>query len=154
MALPRLLDNSTLPEFTTRIDNLAEDTPRTFGTLTPHGMVQHMEVMFLLSLGRQHGADLSNFLTRSRPVFWFMVDVMPWPKGKLKAPGYFTPAPEGEFADAKARLKGLMQDFCAALAKSPQRREATPLLGPITMQQWSRLHGRHLRHHFEQFSLA
>jgi hydroxymethylglutaryl-CoA reductase len=152
--LPRLLDKATLGAYLAPLDSLQATTPPVFGTMSPHAMLEHMAVMFRLSLGKERGADQSNILTRTRLVFWFVVDVMPWPKGKLKAPDYFTPPPQGDFDEAREHLKSLLREFVDALSADPARREPTPLFGPITMAQWSRLHGRHLRHHYAQFSLA
>lgn len=154
MADPGLkrLDRGSLGAFRERLAAIDPGEEPRFGSLRPHRMIAHLVYMVELSLGeREAERDVGNPVTRSR-LFWYLVmDWLPWPKGKVKAPGEFLPEPAGDFEQERRRLFEAMERFVAVLENAPDRRVHSPLLGPLRLSDWSRLHGKHFCHHLEQF---
>ena len=74
-----------------------------------------------------------------------------WPKGRFKSFDFQLPAPAGEFPRQQAELIRLMERFVAELEANPRRKTLSPLLGMITLKQWSRVHAVHNHHHLRQF---
>lgn len=148
----RRLDRASLEDFRRRLETIDPAAEPRFGTLRPHQMFAHLAYLIELSLGeREAEHDVSTAITRSR-LFWIVVvDWMPWPKGKLKAPQEFTPEPSGSFEEERGRLLAAMERFVAALESTPRRVARSPLTGPLPLTDWSRLHGKHLCHHLAQF---
>lgn len=136
-----------------RIGRLAPDAPPRFGTLSPTEMLAHLRFTFALSLGEESARDQSNLLTRTLIRWIFFHLVTTWPGGVIKAPPAFTPEPAGEFEAERIRLLDAMDRFLDALDREPDRRTLSPLLGPVTLRYWSRIHGIHLRHHLRQFGI-
>jgi len=148
------LNRESLPLYRERIQRIdSGDRPR-FGTMSPAKALAHLRLFTEMSIGEyKTEIDVSNVITRSGLFFWFMVDVLPWPKGKVKAPEEFSPAPKEEFEEERRLLLEAMERFVAVLEKEPDRRQRSPLVGPITMRKWSRIHGKHFIHHLSQFGV-
>lgn len=149
----RNLNRENLPGFIARVASLRVDTPRQWGKMDAAHMVQHLIFMTETSLGLRQVED------RSVPVFrvfiwWFAFNWMTtWPKGKLKSFAFALPEPAGDFPAQQAALIRSMEDFVKALEAAPDRRALSPLLGMITIKQWSRVHGVHNDHHLRQFGV-
>jgi oxepin-CoA hydrolase/3-oxo-5,6-dehydrosuberyl-CoA semialdehyde dehydrogenase len=96
--------------------------------------------------------DRSNFL--SSTIFCFLVfRVMPWPKGKIKAPEAFCPPPEGDFDTERNKLLEAIREFIATAEREPRRKTLHPMFGRQTLKYWSLMHGKHFEHHFQQFGV-
>ena len=80
------LTAETSARFRERLGGIGPDTPRQWGSLSPAGLMAHLTVFFEFSLGESEGQDISNALTRTRLMRWFIIHAMPWPRGKIKAP--------------------------------------------------------------------
>jgi len=145
------LDRDSLPEFIRRVASLRADTPRQWGTMDAARMVQHLIFMTEVSLGLQEVPDRSTPIVRK--IGWWVVFCLMtnWPKGKFKSFDFQMPSPAGDFPAQQAELIRLMERFVAELEKNPERKTLSPLLGLITIRQWSRAHAVHDNHHLRQF---
>ena len=63
------------------------------------------------------------------------------------------PSPSSDFPAQQAEFIRLMERFVAEFETNPDRKTLSPLLGMITIRQWSRVHGVHNNHHLRQFGV-
>lgn len=151
---PKRLDSVGVEFFTEAYGRLTPSTPRRFGTLEPAKACKHVALFLRIPLGEeQPPADVGNPFTRNR-AFLEVFLAIPWPKGRVKVPACFTPEPEDAFEQEQAALLDCIRRFGDEAAEDPYRRVRNPLLGPITLDDWSRLNAKHLRHHALQFGLG
>lgn len=147
------LHRATLDAFLARLAKIGEGTPRKWGSMSAHAMVVHLVRSFEIGLGEHNEPDQSNFITRSRLFRWLLVEAMPWPKGKIKAPASWTPAPTQSFAADMAALEAIIRRFVETSEREPDRTVRSPLMGPLTLRYWQKLSGIHLDHHLRQFGV-
>lgn len=153
MPKPLPLNHSTMATWKGRLASLRPDAKPRFGALPPAGMVRHLRRTLEPVTGDfDPGVDLSNFFTRSSFFRWLFL-AMPWPKGKVKAPDWLTPAAEGSLEEERELLFRTMERFAAMLQADPSAQTKNPLLGPVSLEYVSRLQGKHFEHHCEQFGL-
>jgi len=146
------LDAEHLGYFEERIDRLTPHSKRRWGKLSVEGMLAHLRTSIELSLKERPSLSASNALSRTRLFQWLVMEVMPWPKG-IKAPDAMTPPPDGNLAAEAAALKAAMHRFVQAAQRDPERVTESAGFGPLSFRRWARLHGRHTRHHLEQFGI-
>lgn len=145
------LTKQTLAQYSGRFAKLAENSTRLWGTMTAVQMLNHVRLLLELPLGERTLKDISNWFTRTRLAHWLLIDVMPWPKGRLKPPMKLIDDNLGTFEEERSKLLEVMQRFADLVETDPQRIVRSPFLGPITLKFWSRLQGKHLDHHLRQF---
>lgn len=151
MSVP-LLTPANVPQIVARIEKLKPGAQRRWGTLDAPGMLRHLRRACELSLGNDPIEDQSNLFTRTVMRFLALY-VIPWPKGKIKAPDHFTPPAEGDVASEFAKLKTELQRFAETAAREPGRIRSHPFFGKLTLATWSRVHGLHIDHHCKQFGI-
>lgn len=147
------LDRSTAAGFQARINRLTPDAVPRFGSMTPHRMIVHLDVTFRVSLGTAPCEDISTPLMRTAVVRWLVINALPLPKGKMKAPVALTPEPSGSFEADRSTLLAGLRAFVEAAEQEPERRTLDPWLGMITLREWSKIHALHLDHHLGQFGV-
>lgn len=146
------LNRQTLSAFEGRIEALRPGQPPRWGRMTPTQMLAHLHRTLLVSLGEVEVPDRSNWLTRTIGR-WLVFHVLPWPKGRAKSPPEYVAEPAGDFVFERDRLVEAMHRFVEAAETEPERRERSPLLGPMTLRYWRRVHGIHFDHHLRQFGV-
>lgn len=151
MSIP-LLTTGNVPQIAARLEKLTAESQRRWGTLDAPAMLRHLRRVCELSLGTEPIEDQSNLFTRTVLRFLALY-VIPWPKGKIKAPDHFTPPAEGDVAAEFAKLKAELQRFAEAAEREPGRIRNHPFFGPLTLATWSRVHGLHIDHHCKQFGV-
>ena len=133
------------------LERLVRITPESraeWGTMNAPKMLAH--------IGDQLRVALGDIDTRPRPgpMNWpilrhLIIYVMPWPKGKAKAPREaFTTSPTTWDRDVE-QFRALVERFVqrgVAADWSPH-----PLFGPLSGRDWGVLTHRHLDHHLRQF---
>ena len=119
--------------------------------MTSHRMIAHLDVTFRISLGTVPCDDLSNVVLRSPVVRWLSINVLPMPKGVMKAPASMTPEPMSTFEESRSALLEQLRAFVTTAEAEPARRTLDPWLGMITLEDWSKVHSVHLNHHLGQF---
>ncbi len=148
------LDRQTAPVFERRISRLRPDTAARFGSLTPHRMIVHLDIAFQVSLGSVPCEDISTLFLRTPVIRWMIINVLPLPKGVMKAPAAMTPEPVAGFEDSRRALLDQLRVFVEAAEAEPDRRTLDPWLGMITLRDWSKIHAVHLDHHLGQFGVG
>lgn len=144
-------NRETFPGYWERVASISEDARPRWGRLPPVQLMRHLCFTFELSLGERTEPDISNALTRTLGKWLFFHVFTRWPGGVVKAPASFTPAAEGSFAEERAALEAAMRRFLDALDEDPDRNAPSPLLGPLPLAYWQRIHGIHCSHHLRQY---
>jgi len=136
--------------FIARIGALSPQSKRQFGTLELERMVAHLRLSLEASLGEVDLEDSSTFFKRHvmRPLVF---TIIPWPKGTIKVPDYFTPPAKKNFEEERKDLFETLERFVQTAEREPARKTVHPLFGPMTLRFWQTAHGKHFNHHLEQF---
>lgn len=150
-ALP--LTGKAFGSYAARLNQLTLDSARQWGSMNVVEMLNHLRHLVEVSLDQRTMADFSNVITRTRLVRWLIIDALPWPKGKIKAPVKMIDEDLGTLEVERDKLFAAMKLFAAAEDADSRRQVRSPFLGPIALKDWSRLHGKHLDHHLRQFGV-
>ncbi len=144
------LDRSAVDELRERLGRIGPDSRPSFGRMRPEELMPHCRMLIELSLEEISHPDVNAPLSKTFLFRWAVL-ALPWPKGKVKAPEGFLPAPEGEMDAEREKLIAAAGRFAEALERDPGRKTRSPLLGPLTLRDWGRLHAKHFEHHLRQF---
>lgn len=151
--MPRLTRDN-IAWYSRRIERLAPASRPRWGRMDAPLLVRHLRRALEISLGEVACADRSVAGLRSL-VRWLFFNVFSiWPPSRRRAPGDWLPPAAASFDVEKGQLLSALERFAAALAREPGRRAVHPLLGPLSLGTWSRVHGVHFNHHFRQFRLV
>jgi hypothetical protein len=133
-----------------RIARLTPDRKPEWGRFTAPEMVCHVSCGLRQGLGELESDPPSGALSHA-PLNWFVIHVLPWPKGKAKSPPEFlTTRPTTWDADVES-LRDLVRRFAARgpnAAWPPSR-----VFGRISGRSWGVLQHKHLDHHLRQFGV-
>ena len=147
------LNRSTLDDFAERVKSLDSESQRLWGEMDVVRMLRHLVFTVDMSLGN---VEVESFTPKfARPLIYLLAFnwFTNWPKGKLKAPDWVCPDPEGDFLSERDLLLSRLGEFVDILETDPQRTGVNPGLGSIPMTRWSRVHGIHTDHHLRQFGV-
>lgn len=136
-----------------RIMRIRPDSPRRWGTMTPHQTVVHLADSFSTMLGDREAGDSSTLFTRTVLRFFAATVPVRWPKGIRTLPEVdqeIGGTPPGEFRADLSRLRTVLDAFLDRLDPSTMRH---PILGRLTRAEWGRWAYRHVDHHARQFGL-
>ncbi len=133
---------------------LRHDSAARWGDMTPQEMVEHLLWTFELSCG---GVDVecstpSRLLYRARR---FLSDDRRTPHG-FRNPLLLAGLPPLRFATLQEATSALLAEMDLFLQQAPAHetvRRIHPIFGPLDMEEWSRVHFKHVFHHLEQFGL-
>jgi hypothetical protein len=148
-----MLNREQLPEFIRRVAELRADSQRLWGTMDAGKMLAHLIFMMETSLGQHEVPDRSTPVVRTLGRLIVFELMTKWPKGKFKSYDFQMPADPGDFPKQQAALIRLMERFVNEAEADPDRKTLSPLLGKITLRQWSRVHAVHNNHHLRQFGV-
>jgi len=144
------LDVSNLTHFRQRIARLSDDSQRRWGSMDVAQMLNHVRTLILVSLEERTLPNVSNWFSRTALARW-MVLAMPWPGGKIKAPIDIRDGEIASFEEERQMLEDAVVRFAERATAHPQQITISPLVGPIPLCFWAKLHGKHLDHHLRQF---
>lgn len=147
------LNRKTAPFFEERILQLRPEAVPQFGLMTPHVMIAHLDATFRVSLGSAPCDDISTPFLRNPIIRWLVINVMPLPKGTMKAPASIVPEPSVSFEESRDALLHQLNAFLKAVEADPLQRTLDPWLGKISLADWGKIHGVHLDHHLSQFGV-
>jgi len=144
-----LWDDQARAEIVARIGNLKPDNERQWGRMDCPTMVGHLANGLRMVLGeRDLGPPRGPY--RFAPVRYLMIHVVPWPKGKAKAPQEPQLKSAEEWAAERDDLLALIDR--AARTPSDGFGKTHFLFGQMSHRDWGVLAYRHLDHHLTQFS--
>ena len=147
------LNPETLPAFRERIEKLAPDSERQFGTMSVVAMMRHMRNVMETALGEtSYPKQLPKLIGKT--LFFFSTQVFTnWPKGRIKAPGFWTPEPGEDFQEERDVWLASLEKFVEKVENEPKLVARNPFFGRLTMKQWSLMNGMHVDHHLKQFNV-
>ncbi|MEQ8330402.1 MAG: DUF1569 domain-containing protein [Longimicrobiales bacterium] len=133
-----------------RVRQLSPDRQRRWGRMEVGQMVAHVSDQLRMAVG-EVGIQAVRGPFRFRPMRYLIVHLLPWPKGRAKAPPEaFTTSPTTLDADCRT-LVALIERFAATPPE--QLAPLHPLFGRMTSRDWDVLSYRHLDHHLRQFGV-
>jgi hypothetical protein len=138
-------------QFRRRVENIAADEPRQWGTMNVAQMLHHLNLSCGGSLGFYEVPDESYLV--SRTVFqWILLDWFPEQPVGLRLPaGFKIPhAQEFDFEFEKAQLLKILE--AAWHANTSQAWNPHPMFGKMTAKEWGKLLLIHVDYHLRQFA--
>ena len=133
-----------------RVQQLSHDKQPHWGRMEIGQMVAHVSDQLRMAVG---GVDIQAVRgpLRFPPMRYLIVHLLPWPKGKAKAPPEaFTTSPTTLDADRRTLVE-LIERFAATPPE--QLKPLHPLFGRMTSHDWDVLSYGHLDHHLRQFGV-
>lgn len=133
-----------------RLSRVRPDTPRRWGRMTPHQMICHLSDAFRFALGEREGTPVTFPLPPALVRFVALHVPLPWPRGaptmrEMDQARDGTP-PTAFLAD-RYELEMLLDRFTSATGGWP----AHPIMGMMSVEDWSRWGYLHTDHHLRQF---
>lgn len=148
--MPTLLDPNQRAVLLRRIDALRPDLRPAWGRMTAPEMVAHLTLAITSCLEggpvRVRPSPLSRF-----PINWLVINVLPWPKGKVQAPAELLAPAGAVWSESLAELRAATERFAA---KEPAGGwPPSPVFGSLTRAGWGALLAKHMDHHLRQFGV-
>jgi hypothetical protein len=143
-------DAANIDEIVGRLTKLTAESPRQWGTMTPHQMVCHLADSFLAVLGERRVTSKENVLSRTVVKYVALHTPLPWPHGVPTAPevdqkiGGTRPV---EFDRDRERVVDLLRRF--VLPDTTYSRH--PAFGAMSHDEWMLWGYGHADHHLRQF---
>jgi hypothetical protein len=145
-----LKDSANVEELIRRIALLQPDSPRQWGTMSPHGMLCHLGDSFLTVLGERPASSKETLLSRT-VVKWIALHTpLPWPHGVPTMPevdqniGGTKPA---EFERDRQKVVDLVRRFVNVGTRYGRH----PGFGAMARGEWLLWAYGHCDHHLRQF---
>lgn len=146
--MPTLFDPAARDALLARIGRLAADRRPRWGRFTAPEMVCHVTSDLRCGLGELDGGPPRGPLTRA-PLNWFVIYVMPWPKGRGKSPPELLAVRPTTWDADLARLVDAVTRFSA---RGPGGSwPVSPVFGHISGRSWGAMVSKHLDYHLSQF---
>ncbi len=137
-------------ELLERARQLNPQAKPTFGKMNVNQMVVHCTGGIGMLIGELKVAPKGGPL-RIPALRYFVIHIMPWPKGLPTAPELIPPVNAGNFRDNVAQLQAAIHRIAA---RDPNGRfDPHPAFGEIRGKNLGVLVARHLDHHFRQFGV-
>ena len=133
-----------------RIERLTADRRPTWGRFTAPEMVCHVTSGIRQGLGEVDLGPPVGPFTRW-PVNWLLIHVVPWPKGKAKAPREMLATRPTTWAKDVATLVSAVERFGHRGPTAPW--PESKVFGRISGASWGVLQHKHLDHHLRQFGV-
>jgi hypothetical protein len=150
--MPALDQPGVVDQLTARLQRLSPETPRKWGTMTPHEMMCHLTDSYRAATGEHNVSSVQTFASRTIIRLIALHTPLPWPAGVPTRPevdpkrGGTRPA---DFAADRERLAATIHAFAQPrVGYAPH-----PGFGPLTRREWMIWGYRHADHHFRQFGI-
>jgi len=134
--------------FQQRIGSLRPDAERRWGRMTSSQMVCHLIDQLRIALGELPARPMSGVL-RYSPFKQFVINVLPWPRGRIQGPPEAFTTASSAWEKDLAQLQQLLEEFGGREAQTEWAPH--PMFGRMSGRLWSQLTCRHFDHHLTQF---
>ena len=143
-----ILNEGDRAEITTRMRSLSVSSTGRWGSLDLTGMLQHLRLSALMTLGELSVPSANKRVFQMFPLKHLILYVLPFPKGAPTAPA-LKPGLETPLEQERTALLSLLE----RIASGPDQGAGPshPLFGPLTWRQWGVLTYKHADHHLRQF---
>ncbi len=140
--------------FLQKLDEIQENARPEWGIMTPHHMIEHLSMLFVISNGKFQAPSFLPEEKQARRKHGFFERQLPFPKN-------FSPLGEPKLEKlrfeninaAKQKLKAALERYQQYHQENPEVRCNHPVMGPLNHQEWNEFHARHIQHHLEQFGI-
>lgn len=145
-----LAELANVDDLRKRLSMLRPDSPRQWGTMTPHQALCHLSDSFLTVLGERSASSTDNVVSRTFIKWIALHTKLPWPHGVPTMPevdqrkGGTKPV---EFERDRETVVELLHRFVRADARYGRH----PAFGPMTRDEWLLWGYGHVDHHLRQF---
>jgi Protein of unknown function (DUF1569) len=147
--MPMLHDPAFLESAKTRLKAIRPDTPGKWGEMSVDQALWHVNAVLENAVGRFPIAPIKVPLPH-----WLLKIVvfnLPWRRGKTPTAPEFIAKGHHDFEKERNRMLALLDEFAARPIKGAWGDSA--FLGTMTGTEWSRLQGKHVDHHLQQFGV-
>jgi hypothetical protein len=144
--MPLLHDPAVRSSLEARLKSMRPDSPRQWGIMSSGQMLWHVNQFLAYSMGEDSSPPQKSSMPA--PLMRFLIGYMPWPKNAPTNPAT-VPGEDRDFEAERARCLGLIDRFVNRPIDGQW--PVDPVFGQVTGKFASRLHARHLDHHFRQF---
>jgi Protein of unknown function (DUF1569) len=150
LTAPSMFNPAVRERFQQRIGSLGPDAGRRWGRMTSSQMVCHLIDQLRIALGELPTRPVSSVM-RYFPIKQLVINVLPWPKGRIQGPAEAFTTVSSEWEKDLTRLQQLLEEFSR---REPQTDwPPHPMFGHMNGRLWSQLTCRHFDHHLTQFGV-
>ena len=143
-----ILNENDLDAILNRLRSLSVSSTRRWGSMDVTGMLQHLRLSGLMTVGELPVVSKSKRAFQMFPLKHLILYVVPFPKGAPTAPE-LKPSDATSFEEERTALLELLD----RIGTGPSEGEgpAHPLFGPLTWREWGVATYKHADHHLKQF---
>jgi len=143
-----ILNEGDRAEITTRMRSLSVSSTGRWGSLDLTGMLQHLRLSALMTLGELSVPSANKRVFQVFPLKHLILYVLPFPKGAPTALE-LKPSVAAALEEERAALLELLE----RIGTGPREGAgpAHPLFGPLTWREWGVVTYKHADHHLRQF---
>ena len=143
-----ILNEDDLNAILNRVRSLSVSSTRRWGSMDVTGMLQHLRLSGLMTVGDLPVVSKSKRAFQMFPLKHLILYVVPFPKGAPTAPE-LKPSDATSFEEERATLLELLERI--GTGPSDGTGPAHPLFGPLTWREWGVTTYKHADHHLKQF---
>ena len=143
-----ILNEDDLNAILNRVRSLSVSSTRRWGSMDVTGMLQHLRLSGLMTVGDLPVVSKSKRAFQMFPLKHLILYVVPFPKGAPTAPE-LKPGDATSFEEERAALLELLERI--GTGPSDGTGPAHPLFGPLTWREWGVATYKHADHHLKQF---
>src|SRR3989440_8067568 len=143
-----VLNENDLDAILDRVKSLSVSSTRRWGSMDVTGMLQHLRLSGLMTVGELPVVSKSKRAFQMFPLKHLILYVVPFPKGAPTAPE-LKPGDATSFEEERAALLELLERI--GTGPSDGAGPAHPLFGPLTWREWGVATYKHADHHLKQF---
>ena len=143
-----VLNENDLDAILNRLKALSVSSTRRWGSMDVTGMLQHLRLSGLMTVGELPVVSKSKRAFQMFPLKHLILYVVPFPKGAPTAPE-LKPSDATSFEEERAALLELLERI--GTGPSDGAGPAHPLFGPLTWREWGVATYKQPDHHLKQF---
>lgn len=133
-----------------RVRSLTTSSTRRWGTMDVTGMLKHLHLSALMTLGEMEVPSANKRVFHVFPLKHLLLYVVPFPKGAPTAPK-LKPVDAASMEEERAAVLELIERI--GTGPSEGAGPAHPLFGPLTWREWGVVTYKHADHHLKQFGV-
>ena len=143
-----ILNEDDLNAILNRVKSLSVSSTRRWGSMDVTGMLQHLRLSGLMTVGELPVVSKSKRAFQMFPLKHLILYIVPFPKGAPTAPE-LKPGDVTSFEEERRTLLELLERI--GTGPSDGTGPAHPLFGPLTWREWGVATYKHADHHLKQF---
>lgn len=134
--------------------HIQADTPALWGKMNAQQMIEHLSLVFILSIGKINFPYQGTEEEAKRNWEGFVQSENPWREVfQASDLGEPRPAREANIEASKAMLNTSFQKYLAYSEANPDAIHPQYYLGNLSVDQWRQVHIKHMKHHMRQFGM-